>query len=77
MDEENDRLRELLRDLLIPSVKLINAYVRGEEGNSIKWEDLDDAHESAQAVVEDSFDLQRCASCGQYYVPSLTKCGCD
>jgi len=75
--EEKDRLQELTRDLLVPCVQLINAYSNGEEkGGSMDWSDVDQAHESALHAVEDNFDLQKCGVCEQYFVPSLTKCGC-
>lgn len=75
--DENDRLRELTRDLLVPCVQLINAYAEGEEnGGSVDWSDLDQAHDTAMHAVESNFDLQRCGVCEQYFVPSLTKCGC-
>jgi hypothetical protein len=75
--DENDRLRELTRDLLGPCVQLINAYaVAEEDGASVDWSDVDQAHEAAMSVVEGNFDLQRCGVCEQYFVPSLTRCGC-
>jgi len=75
--DENDRLRELTRELLLPCVQLINAYAVGEEeGGSVDWADLDQAHESAVNAVEGNFDLQCCGVCQQYFIPSLTKCGC-
>ena len=75
--EESDRLKELTRDLLVPCVQLINAYALAEnDGASIDWSDVDQAHESAMSAVESNFDLQRCGVCEQHFVPSLTKCGC-
>ena len=76
--DENDRLKELTRDLLVPCLQLINAYALAEDGSaSIDWSDVDQAHESALAAVENNFDLQRCGVCEQYFVPNLTKCGCS
>jgi hypothetical protein len=76
--DEIDRLRELTRDLLVPSLLLVNAYAAGEaSGGSIEWSDLDEAHRSAMSTVEDNFDLQKCGVCEYYFVPGLTKCGCD
>ena len=76
--EEKDRLQELTRDLLVPCVQLINAYAAGEEnGGSVDWSDIDQAHESAMSAVDGNFDLQKCGVCEQYFVPSLTRCGCS
>lgn len=76
--DENDRLRELTRDLLIPCIRLINAYAEGGENGegSVEWYDLDQAHDAAMHAVKSNFDLQRCDTCAQYFVPNLTKCGC-
>jgi len=76
-EEENDRLRELMRDLLLPCIQLINAYAAAEnDGASVDWADVDQAHEFATNAVEGNFDLQRCDRCQQYFVPSLIQCAC-
>lgn len=75
-DEENDRLREIMRELVVPAVQLINAYAVAEESGSVDWADVDQAHESAMSAVDGNFDLQRCGICEQYFIPSLTKCNC-